>query len=122
VDPFETGYQSEIAGFVLPHAGVYHAVVATFSNAPVLNTNGVAVSWLDAGGGNIHFGLLVRLLPSRLTIRQAGEDLVTVEWGTAGNLQSEESLTNGWADVLSASTPHVFAPESPQRFFRLRPP
>lgn len=121
-DPFESDFQSLIEGVELTRPGVHYLVVTTWGNAPIFGPDGIITGWQDDGSSSITFDLALQLLPLRLQIRRASDEMGVVEWSEDGVLQSGDTLSGPWLDMPSESSPHYFFYENSRKFFRLRTP
>ena len=65
------GLQSRISNFSLPRTSTYYAVVTTYNNDPILDSEAVVSGWSDDGGSTIEFTLtLTGVTPLTALVRE----------------------------------------------------
>lgn len=69
-DDSEAGAESHLSDVIIPKTDLYFAVVTTYNNDPILDSNGRLTGWQDNGGGRFDYTLtLSGITPTNALVR-----------------------------------------------------
>lgn len=66
------GLQSKIDQFVIPETNLYYAVVTTYNNRPLLDSEGRVFGWTNEGGSDIDYTLTITGLTPVAAVQELG--------------------------------------------------